>query len=124
MFAGSSLPAGLEREDMDKKEIHVDPAIQSLRKRIDAIDQEIAGCLNRRAGCVLEVGEIKERTGMPIYDPGRERQIVERLARKNTGPLPDAAIRRLFERIIDESRSLERFTRETASADRKEKSGG
>lgn len=109
---------------MDKKEKPVDPAIQSLRERIDAIDQEIAGSLNRRAGCVLEVGEIKEREGIPIYDPGRERQIVERLARENTGPLPDAAIRRLFERIIDESRSLERSTRKTAATERKENSGG
>lgn len=109
---------------MDKKEKPVDPAILSLRERIDAIDQEIAGSLNRRAGCVLEVGEIKEREGIPIYDPGRERQIVERLARENTGPLPDAAIRRLFERIIDESRSLGRSTRETAATERKENSGG
>lgn len=109
---------------MGKKEMHADPAIQSLRKRIDVIDQEIARCLNRRAVCILEVGEIKERAGIPIYDPDRERQIVEGQARENTGPLSDAAIRRLFERIIDESRSLERVTRETASAGRKVNSGG
>ena len=64
--------------------------------------------LNRRAGYALEIGKIKKEKGMPIHSPGRERQILERVQELNLGPLTSGAIKRLFERVIDESRRLER----------------
>jgi chorismate mutase len=83
--------------------------MEELRRRIDGIDCELLRLLNNRAGCALEVGAIKRRLGLPIYSAERERDILTRVERRNPGPLEEAAIRRLFERIIDESRRLERL---------------
>jgi chorismate mutase len=64
--------------------------------------------LNERSHCVVEIGKIKRTTGEPLYQPERENQVLDGVVRANPGPLPDAAIRRLFERILDEARSVER----------------
>ncbi len=77
------------------------------RERIDVIDLKILELLNERARCSLEIGKIKHQLNLPVYTPERENYIYERLACANSGPLDDAAARRLFERIIDESRRLE-----------------
>lgn len=81
--------------------------IDDWRVRIDAVDGKILELLNERARYSLEIGEIKQRLHLPIYMPEREKQIYARLEHINNGPLSNAAVRRLFERIIDESRSLE-----------------
>jgi chorismate mutase len=82
--------------------------IDRWRERIDAVDRKIVELLNERSRCALEIGSHKSRLGLPIYDPAREQDIVRQAVAGNTGPLEDAAIRRLFERILDESRRLER----------------
>jgi chorismate mutase len=66
--------------------------------------------LNSRSACAVEVGRIKRAQGLPIYAPEREAWILERVMRENTGPLEPLAVRRVFERIIDESRRLERLS--------------
>ena len=82
--------------------------MRELRERIDALDEQIVALLNERAGCALRIGEIKRETGMPIYQPGRERDVLEHVRRASGGPLDGDAVTRLFERIIDEARRLER----------------
>ena len=57
----------------------------------------------------LRIGEIKKELGIPVYDPEREKRIFEAMTEANPGPLEDDAITRLFERVIDESRRLERL---------------
>ena len=79
------------------------------RRRIDALDEELVRVLNERATCADEIGRLKDQVGMEVYQPGRERAVLEHVRRVNTGPLTDVAIIRLFERIIDESRRLERL---------------
>ncbi len=64
--------------------------------------------LNERSRCVVEIGRIKQTTGDALYQPDSEKQVLDGVVRANPGPLPDAAIRRLFERILDEARSVER----------------
>jgi chorismate mutase-like protein len=81
--------------------------IDDWRARIDAVDLKILDLLNERASYSLEIGEIKQQLRLPIYMPEREKQIYTRLEQINNGPLSNAAVRRLFERIIDESRRLE-----------------
>ena len=83
-------------------------SIEDWRRRIDEIDKSLVKLLNERSRCVVEIGKIKHTTGEPLYQPDRENQILEGVVRANPGPLPDAAIRRLFERILDEARSVER----------------
>jgi chorismate mutase len=83
-------------------------SIEDSRRRIDELDQQLVKLLNERARCALEIGHEKHRKGLPIYQPERENEILSNVERANAGPLADTAIRRLFERIIDEARALER----------------
>ena len=94
--------------------------MRMLRERIDALDEQIVGLLNERAGCALQIGEIKRETGMPIYQPGRERDVLEHVRHVNAGPLDGDAVMRLFERIIDEARRLEREVQKAHDAGRTE----
>ena len=87
-------------------------SIEEWRRRIDAIDDQLMRLLNSRSQCVVEIGRIKRALGLPLYSPEREDALLERVLRDNPGPLDRAAVRRLFERIIDESRRLERVAGE------------
>ncbi len=86
--------------------------MKSLRLRIDLLDKLIVRLLNRRAKYADEIGKIKEKLGLEIYSPEREKQVFENVSRANPGPLTDEAVRRVYERIIDESRRLERESAE------------
>jgi chorismate mutase len=94
--------------------------IDDWRRRIDALDQKLVELLNERARCAMEIGHLKRSQGLPVYQPDREREILANVESANPGPLEDTAVRRLFERVIDEARSLERLARrdETAPPDR------
>jgi len=83
--------------------------IDDLRTEIDRLDSELLRIFNERASLALRIGELKKTTGLPVYDPGREKKIFQRMKTENPGPLDDQAIVRLFERVIDESRRLERI---------------
>ena len=83
--------------------------LDAYRNRIDRLDEEIVRLLNARATCANEIGQLKKRVGLEVYQPGRERTVLDHVRRVNQGPLADVAIIRLFERIIDESRRLERL---------------
>jgi chorismate mutase len=83
--------------------------IDAWRRRIDAIDEQLLRLLNSRSACAVEIGRLKRRLGLPVYSPEREAAILERVVRESPGPLEPLAVRRVFERIIDESRRLERL---------------
>lgn len=88
--------------------------LADCRKRIDTLDIQILELLNRRTAIVEEIGRIKEELGMPIYEPKREDDVFHNVTANNSGPLPPDAVKRLFERIIDEMRTLQRMRREAA----------
>ncbi len=83
--------------------------IDDLRREIDRLDSELLRIFNERASLALRIGEIKKGLALPVYDPSREKRIFQRMKDENPGPLDDQAIVRLFERVIDESRRLERI---------------
>jgi chorismate mutase len=85
-------------------------AMESWRLRIDAIDDQLMRLLNSRSACAVEIGRIKRELGLPVYAPEREAYVLDRVMRENPGPLEPIAVRRVFERIIDESRRLERIS--------------
>lgn len=89
--------------------------LDDLRKRIDLLDESLVRLLNARAACALEIGRAKRALGMPIYQPERETEVLKNVAGWNNGPLDQSAIKRLFERIIDEARHLERIADEVQS---------
>ena len=83
--------------------------LDELRRQIDAIDEQLVRLLSARAACALEIGHEKKTAGLEVYQPTREAEVLEHVQRVNTGPLDDGAVKRLFERIIDEARRLERL---------------
>ena len=82
--------------------------LEEHRVRIDELDAEIVRLLNVRATSAGEIGRLKKTVGMETYQPARERAVLERVRDLNGGPLSSDAVTRVFERIIDESRRLER----------------
>ena len=82
--------------------------LSDWRRRIDEIDKKLVELLNERSRCALEIGKLKQAASIPLYQPDRENEVLANAERSNPGPLTDAAIRRLFERIIDEARAAER----------------
>lgn len=82
--------------------------IADWRRRMDEIDRKLVELLNERCKCALEIGHIKQESKIPLYQPAREKEVLANAEGNNRGPLSHAAIRRLFERIIDEARSAER----------------
>ena len=82
--------------------------LSDWRRRIDELDRKLVELLNERSQCALEIGKLKQAANLPLYQPEREKEVLENAERNNHGPLTDAAIRRLFERIIDENRAAER----------------
>lgn len=83
--------------------------IDDWRIRIDEIDQQLVALFNERSRCAIEIGHIKRRLGLEVYSPQREAQVIANVTEANGGPLDDDAIKRLFERVIDESRRIERI---------------
>lgn len=79
-----------------------------LREAIDRVDDVLVKLLNQRAKYAIEIGEIKGVLSLPIYSPEREKEVLQHVESASPGPLDGASIRRLFERIIDESRRVER----------------
>jgi len=91
----------MDRQDAEQE-------LSRLRNAIDRVDEVIVRLLNQRAKYAIEIGEIKPILEMPVYAPERESQVLLHVERTSDGPLGAMTIRRLFERIIDESRRVER----------------
>lgn len=83
-------------------------SLADWRRRIDEIDKKLVELLNERSRCALEIGKLKQAAKIPLYQPDRENEVISKAEQNNPGPLTNAAIRRLFERIIDEARAAER----------------
>jgi chorismate mutase len=83
--------------------------INETRQRIDLLDDVLLRIFNERARLALEIGHLKKELDLPVYDPSREKRIFNRMKEDNPGPLDDGAIVRMFERVVDESRRLERI---------------
>ena len=79
------------------------------RQKIDEIDIQLVKLLNERTTCAMEIGKIKLALGLEAYSPEREVEVMRNVSAHNRGPLSSEAVRRLFERIIDEARSVERI---------------
>ena len=83
--------------------------IDDIRKRIDELDDVLLRVFSERAQLALDIGQVKKELGLPVYDPQREKEIYARMKANNPGPLDGEAIVRMFERVVDESRRLERL---------------
>ena len=86
--------------------------LAEFRDQIDRLDEQIVRLLNDRATCALQLGTLKSNAGMETYQPEREIAVLRHARDTSGGPLGADAITRLFERIIDENRRLERQAEE------------
>ncbi len=83
-------------------------ALDGLRKEIDVIDEQLVAMLNRRAEVVVRVGKSKQKTGVAIYAPDRERAVLQRIRRLNAGPLPDRTLTAIWREMMSGSFALEK----------------
>ncbi len=82
-------------------------SLDDLRRRIDSLDRHLVTLLGQRAEFVRRIGHLKADTGTPVFDPGRERDVLERVTAINPGPYDDDHIRAIYREIMAASRSLE-----------------
>ncbi len=82
--------------------------LKQLRNQIDRVDLQFLRLLNKRAGFVLRIGELKKREGRPIFDGQREAEVLHRLKRSNKGPLSSGSVRQIFHAVLQQSRRLEK----------------
>lgn len=82
--------------------------LSRLREAIDRVDEVLVKLLNQRAKYAVQIGEIKGHLALPVYSPEREKEVLRHVEEASQGPLDGPSVRRLFERIIDESRRVER----------------
>lgn len=83
--------------------------LAECRRNIDRIDVQVLALLNERARVVEIIGAVKREQTLPVYEPKREEQVYRNVLDNNHGPLPADAVRRVFERIIDEMRNLQKM---------------
>jgi chorismate mutase len=82
--------------------------LAKCRAQIDAVDLQLLTLLNQRTMIAQEIGKIKQGANLPVYEPRREDLVYQNITSNNKGPLPNDAVRRVFERIIDEMRKVQR----------------
>jgi chorismate mutase len=93
---------GMNQDDARQK-------LEEYRVLIDDVDRRIVALLNERTGVVENIGRVKREAQLPIYEPKREEQVFANITGANGGPLTEGAVRRIFERIIDEMRTIQRL---------------
>jgi len=81
--------------------------IEEFRKRIDQVDEQLLKLLSVRAQLAIEIGRTKRESGVALYDPAREQEVVNRVLEQNPGVLDSEALARLFREIVAESRNAE-----------------
>lgn len=81
--------------------------IADWRSKIDEIDRTLVELLCQRARAVHAIGKLKSASGLPVYEPDREKKVFENARSLNAGPLSDRDLLRIYERIVDVMRQSE-----------------
>jgi chorismate mutase len=82
--------------------------IADWRNKIDELDRQLVELLSQRARAAHEIGKLKKASALPIYEPDRERLVFENVRKANPGPLPERDLLRIYERILDVMRQIQR----------------
>ena len=82
--------------------------ISDWRQKIDELDEQIVALISKRAAAAKAIGELKHGAQLPVYEPGREQAVFDHVRAVNPGPLADAELLHVYERIIDVMRTLQR----------------
>jgi chorismate mutase/prephenate dehydratase len=98
----------MHKSIQDKSTGDLNTPIGRLRRAIDEIDQKIMELINQRLSLAKQIGGFKKQGGIQITDSTREKEIMNRLLRKNNGPVSDSGLRNIFSVIIAEGRNVQR----------------
>src|SRR5579863_2882836 len=82
--------------------------IEDWRKKIDELDRQLVALISERAKAAIAIGKLKRDTALPIYEPDRERVVFENVQAANRGPLAGKDLVRIYERIIDVMRNIQK----------------
>ncbi len=82
--------------------------IADWRKKIDELDEQIVRLISERAKAATAIGVLKRKQAKPVYEPSREQQVFDHVRAANPGPLGDAEMQHVYERIVDVMRSLQK----------------
>jgi chorismate mutase len=82
--------------------------IEDWRKKIDELDRQLVALISERARAAVAIGKLKRDTSLPIYEPDRERVVFENVQAANRGPLAGRDLVRIYERIIDVMRNVQK----------------
>jgi chorismate mutase len=82
--------------------------IADWRNKIDELDEQIVRLISQRAEAARAIGDLKSASALPVYEPKREQQVFDHVCRSNPGPLDNAEMLHVYERIIDVMRTLQR----------------
>jgi len=99
-----SLLDELKELNKDEKKI----LLSKLRNEIDSLDENLAKLLSKRTYFSVMIGRVKRALKMPTYSPEREREISSRINKFAKKPLNTSALQRIYERILDESRAIQK----------------
>lgn len=92
----------LSKEEKEKLLIH-------LRNEIDDFDKSIVKYLSKRTVFAILIGRVKRSLKVPTYSPEREKDIAQKVSSYVDEPLSKEAVKRIYERIIDESRAIQKL---------------
>lgn len=95
-------------ESRRRDESLVSMDIADWRKKIDELDRRLVALLSERAQAAVEIGRLKRDTSLPIYEPERERMVFQNVQEMNPGPLPGRDLVRIYERIMDVMRNIQK----------------
>lgn len=82
--------------------------IAEWRKKIDELDERIVALISERAEAAKAIGALKKDTELPVYEPKREQEVIRHVKALNAGPLADAELIHIYERLMDVMRTLQR----------------
>lgn len=82
--------------------------ISDWRRKIDELDEQIVRLVNQRAEAALAIGQLKQKSDLPVYEPNREKDVFEHVRRSNPGPLSDTEVVDIYERIVDVMRAIQK----------------
>jgi chorismate mutase len=82
--------------------------ISDWRNKIDELDEQIVRLINQRAEAAQAIGQLKQKSSLPVYEPQREQNVFEHVRRSNPGPLSHTEIVDIYERIVDVMRSIQK----------------
>ncbi|HTH52541.1 MAG TPA: chorismate mutase [Edaphobacter sp.] len=82
--------------------------ISDWRRKIDEVDEQIVRLVNQRAEAALAIGQLKQKSDLPVYEPNREKDVFDHVRRSNPGPLSDTEVIDIYERIVDVMRAIQK----------------